>query len=66
MDINQLLNAINKNTILITIMTANNEIGTIQPIEKIGEIAKDKNIIFHTDAVQAIGNLKIDVEKMNI
>jgi cysteine desulfurase len=65
-DINQLLNAINKNTILITIMTANNEIGTIQPIEKIGEIAKDKNIIFHTDAVQAIGNLKIDVEKMNI
>ena len=63
---NQLLNAINKNTILITIMTANNEIGTIQPIEKIGEIAKDKNIIFHTDAVQAIGNLKIDVEKMNI
>lgn len=47
-------------------MFANNEIGTIEPIEKIGEITKKNNIIFHTDAVQAIGNLKIDVKKYNI
>lgn len=53
-------------TILITIMFANNEIGTIQPIEEIGKIAKENNIIFHTDAVQAMGNLKIDVKKLNI
>ena len=53
-------------TILISIMTANNEIGTIQPIEKIAKIAHDRNIIFHTDAVQAIGNMPIDVQKMNI
>ena len=47
-------------------MYANNEIGTIEPIEEIGKIAKQKNIIFHTDAVQAIGNAKIDVKKLNI
>lgn len=65
-NLNQLRNAINKDTILVSIMTANNEIGTIQDIEKIGEICKKNNIVFHTDAVQAIGNLKIDVQKMNI
>lgn len=65
-DLNQLVNAINKDTILISIMTANNEIGTIEPIEKIGKIAKQNNIIFHTDAVQAIGNIRIDVEALNI
>ena len=53
-------------TILITIMTANNEIGTIEPIEEIGKIAKKNNVYFHTDSVQAIGNIKIDVQKMNI
>ena len=58
--------SIKSNTILVTIMFANNEIGTIEPIEKIGEITKKNNIIFHTDAVQAIGNLKIDVKKYNI
>lgn len=58
--------AIRKETILISIMFANNEIGTIEPIEEIGKIAKKHNIYFHTDAVQAIGNLKIDVQKMNI
>ena len=47
-------------------MTANNEVGTIQPIEEIGRIARMNNIIFHTDSVQAIGNVKIDVRKMNI
>lgn len=62
----ELENAIADKTILITIMTANNEIGTIEPITKIGEIARKHNIYFHTDSVQAIGNLKIDVQKMHI
>ena len=61
-----LKNAIKPSTILISIMTANNEIGTIQPIKQIGEIAKKNKILFHTDAVQAIGNIKIDVNEMNI
>lgn len=65
-DIEELKNAIKSTTILITIMFANNEIGTIQPIEEIGEIAKENQIIFHTDAVQAVGSLEIDVKKMNI
>lgn len=58
--------AITDKTILITIMTANNEIGTIMPIAEIGKIAKEKGVIFHTDAVQAIGMLDIDVNEMNI
>ncbi|NLV36439.1 MAG: cysteine desulfurase NifS [Clostridiaceae bacterium] len=58
--------AIRPDTILISIMFANNEIGTIQPIAEIGKIAKEKGIIFHTDAVQAMGNVSIDVEGMNI
>ena len=65
-DLQELANSITPETILISIMFANNEIGTIEPIEKIGEIAKEKNITFHTDAVQAIGNLRIDVKKLNI
>ena len=65
-NLGELKNAITDKTILITIMTANNEIGTIQPIEEIGKIAKANNVYFHTDSVQAIGNLKIDVQKMNI
>lgn len=65
-DIKDLLNAIRNDTILISIMFANNEIGTIQPIEEIGKIARENGIIFHTDAVQAIGNVKIDVQKLNI
>ncbi len=64
--IDQLTQAIRKDTILITIMTANNEIGTIQPIAEVGYLAKQKGIYFHTDAVQAIGNIPIDVDKMNI
>ena len=58
--------AIKDNTILITIMFANNEIGTIQDIKAIGEIAKFKGIPFHTDAVQAAGNVKLDVQELNI
>lgn len=62
----ELEEAITDKTILISIMFANNEIGSIQPIEQIGKIAKSHNIIFHTDSVQAIGNVKIDVNRMNI
>ncbi len=58
--------AIRPDTILISIMYANNEIGTIQPIEEIGRIAKEHNILFHTDAVQAFGQIPIDVNKCNI
>lgn len=65
-DTQELKNAIKDNTILISIMYANNEIGTIQPIQEIGQIAKEKGIIFHTDAVQAIGEIRIDVQKLNI
>ena len=65
-DLRELENVITKETILITIMFANNEIGTIEPIEKIGEIAKKYGVLFHTDAVQAVGNVRIDVNKMNI
>lgn len=64
--LDDLKNAITDETILISIMYANNEIGTIQPIEEIGKIAKKRKIYFHTDAVQAIGNIKIDVKVQNI
>ena len=59
-------NAIREDTCLVTIMFANNEIGTIQPIAEIGEICKNSKVPFHTDAVQAIGNVEIDVKAMNI
>ncbi len=62
----QVRNAIKENTILISIMFANNEIGTVQPIKEIGAIAKEKGVLFHTDAVQAVGNVKIDVKDLNI
>lgn len=62
----ELENEINEDTILISVMFANNEIGTIQPIEQIGNIAKKHGVLFHTDSVQAIGNVEIDVKKMNI
>ena len=65
-NLEELVNAITENTVLISVMFANNEIGSIQPIQKIGEIAKEKGIIFHTDAVQACGNVKIDVKEMHI
>ena len=62
----QVANAIRDDTCLVTIMFANNEIGTIQPIEEIGKICRGKNILFHTDAVQAAGHLPIDVQAQNI
>jgi cysteine desulfurase len=58
--------AIRPDTILITVMTANNEIGTIQPIAEIGAVAKARKIYFHTDAVQAAGHLPINVDELNI
>ena len=58
--------AIRKDTILITIMHANNEVGTINPIEKIGEIAKNKGVLFHTDAVQSFGKISIDLSKLPV
>ncbi len=64
--LDELRRVISMDTTLISIMTANNEIGTIQPIEEISKIAKMYNIIFHTDAVQACGNIPIDVQKMGI
>lgn len=64
--IDDLKAAITDETILITVMHANNEIGTIQPIEEIGKIASEKKIYFHTDAVQTVGKIPVDVKKMNV
>ena len=65
-DPEELRAAIRPDTILISVMAANNEIGTIEPLREIGEIAKEKGILFHTDAVQAFGHIPIDVEEMHI
>ena len=65
-NLQELKDSIKEDTILITIMFANNEIGTIQPIKEIAGIAKNANVIFHTDCVQAVGNVKINVEEMGI
>lgn len=65
-NLEELKNAITDKTILVSIMFANNEIGTIEPIKNIGRIAKQYNILFHTDSVQAIGNIKIDVKELGI
>lgn len=59
-------NAITDETCLVTIMTANNEIGTIQPIAEIGKICKEKGVLFHTDAVQAVGHIPVSVKDMNV
>lgn len=64
--LDQLKQAIRSDTILISVMFANNEVGTIQPIKEIGAIAKEHGVLFHTDAVQAFGQLPIDVDDMNI
>ncbi len=65
-NLEELKNSITDKTILISIMFANNEIGTIQPITEIGKIAKENGIYFHTDAVQAVGNVKINVKELGI
>ena len=65
-DIKELELAIKPDTILISVMFANNEIGTIEPIAEIGKIARKQNILFHTDAVQAMGHLEIDLKELNI
>jgi len=65
-DIDILRTSIKKETILISIMHGNNEIGTIEPIQEISEIAHEKEIIFHTDAVQTVGKIPLDMKKMNI
>ena len=65
-DVKEIERVINRNTILISIMFANNEIGTIEPIKEIGNLAKKYGIYFHTDCVQAIGNVRIDVNEYNI
>ena len=62
----ELKNAIRDDTILISVITANNEIGTIMPVAEIGAIAREKGIIFHTDAVQAVGHIPINTAEMNI
>src|ERR1700727_171142 len=65
-DIEDLKRAIDDKTILVSIMYANNEIGVIQPIAEIGKLCHEKGIIFHTDAVQAVGKIPVDVQSMNI
>lgn len=65
-DLEQMERAIRKDTILISVMFANNEIGTMEPIELIGKIARNHHILFHTDAVQAYGQVPIDVEQLQI
>ncbi len=65
-DLSELENSIKNDTLLVTVMMANNEIGNIYPIKEIGEIAKKHNILFHCDAVQAVGKIKIDVKELNI
>lgn len=65
-DLEKLKNSIKNNTILVSIMHANNEIGTIESIEEIGKICKEKDVLFHTDAVQSFGKIPIDVNKMNV
>ncbi|WP_406541322.1 cysteine desulfurase NifS [Clostridium ljungdahlii] len=65
-NLNEIEKSITDNTILISVMFANNEIGTIEPIKEIGSLCRKKGILFHTDAVQAVGNVPIDVKAMNI
>src|SRR6516164_2191276 len=65
-DLDDLKRALDDKTILVTIMAANNEIGVLQPIAEIGKLCRERGVIFHSDAVQAIGKIPIDVNKMNI
>jgi len=65
-DLDELRNAITDKTILLSIMAANNEVGTLQPINQIGEIAKEKGVLFHTDATQGVGKIPVNVEEMGV
>ncbi len=65
-DLDELKSAIREDTVLVSVMTANNEIGTIQPVAEIGKICRERNVLFHTDAVQAAGAIPIDVKEMEI
>lgn len=65
-DLEELKKAIREDTVLVSVMMANNEVGAIEPIKEIGKICREKGVIFHTDAVQAVGALPIDVQEMNI
>ena len=65
-NVDDLKKALREDTCLVTIMFANNEIGTIEPIEEIGKVCKEHNVLFHTDAVQAVGHIDVDVEKLNV
>jgi cysteine desulfurase len=65
-DLEDLKRAMDDKTILVTIMAANNEIGVLQPVEEIGKLCRERGVIFHTDAVQAIGKVPVDVNKQNI
>ncbi len=65
-DLNELQNAITEKTLLVSIMGVHNEIGVIQPLEKIGEICRNNDVFFHTDCAQAVGKIILDVNKMNI
>lgn len=66
LDIQELKNALRQDTILVSIMFANNEIGSVQPIEEIAALCREKKVLFHTDAVQAVGNLPIDVKALKV
>lgn len=65
-DLDQLKDAITDKTILVTIMAANNEIGVLQPVEEIGKLCRSRGVLFHSDAVQALGKVPLDVNKMNL
>ena len=65
-DVNKIESAIGSDTVLISVMSVNNELGTIQPIEEIGKLSKERNVYFHTDAVQAFGKLDINPSKLGI
>ena len=66
LDVDALSEAVTPNTILISIMHVNNEIGTIQPIEEVGKIAKENDIVFHTDAVQSFGKIDVNVDRLGV